>query len=114
VLVEDAAVAADDERLRHAVHTPLDGGPPVAVHAHGNIGVAVAAEETARRRRLVLVVDAVDAHARALPERHQQRVLLHAGPAPGGPEVDHRDLARGELGAAEAADGAAIRSQALE
>src|SRR5262245_1122355 len=48
VLVDDAARAIDYEGLRHAVDTPFDGGPAVAVHADGHIGVAVAAEEAPR------------------------------------------------------------------
>ena len=94
VLVDDLALAVDDERLGHAVDAPFDGRAAVAIDADRGEGIAVAAEEAARGRRLVLVVDAVELHAGPLLEGDQQRVLLHARHAPGGPEVHDRDLAR--------------------
>ena len=67
VLVGDAALAVDDERLGHAVDAPLDGRAAVAIDADRGEGIAVAAEEAARGRRLVLVVDAVERARRCAP-----------------------------------------------
>ena len=67
VLVDDLALAVDDEGLGHAGDAPLDRRAPVGVDAHRSERIAVAAEEAACRRRLVLVVDAVELHARAPP-----------------------------------------------
>src|SRR5262249_6074498 len=86
VLVDDFAATADDEAFGHAVDAPLDRGTTVAIDPDGSEGITVAAEEAACERRLVLVVDAVNAHPRAFLERQQQWVLLDAGHAPGGPE----------------------------
>src|SRR3954471_19747622 len=57
-LVDDGAIASDDERLRHAVNAPLDRGAAVAVDADDAEGIAVAAEETPRIIGRILVVDA--------------------------------------------------------
>ena len=78
VLVDDLALAIDDERLGHAVDAPLDRRAAGAVGADGRERIAVAAEEAARRRRMVLVVDAVEGNAGALLQFDQQRVLLDA------------------------------------
>src|SRR5262249_25940270 len=57
-LERDAAVAADQEGLRHAVDAPLDRGAAVLVGAVARERIAVAAEESAGVLGLVLVVDA--------------------------------------------------------
>src|SRR5215510_7491575 len=93
----DAALAIDDEGLGHAIDTPFDGGPAIAVHADGDKGIAVAAEEAPRGGRLILVIDAEHAHAGLLLEPHQNGMLLNAWDAPRSPEVDHRDLALREI-----------------
>ena len=54
VLVDDLALAVDDERLGHAVDAPLDGAAAVRVGADGRERIAVAAEEAARRAGLSL------------------------------------------------------------
>src|SRR5262249_9369169 len=86
VLVDHHAAAIDHEGLGPRDHAPLDAGPAVAIHANRGERVAVAAEEAAGVGRLVLVVDAVEAHSRLLLQRYQLRVLLQAGRAPRGPE----------------------------
>ena len=72
-LVGDAAVAADDERLRHAVDAPLDRGAAALVRARSDERIAVAAEKTPGVLGFVLVVDADDAQAVVLRQLHQQR-----------------------------------------
>src|SRR5215475_2217325 len=60
MFVDDGTLPIDNESLGHGDDAPLDGVPAAAVHPHGGEGIAVAAEETARVWRLVLVVDAVE------------------------------------------------------
>src|ERR1700722_16794432 len=67
-LVGYGAVAADHERLRHAIDAPFDGGAAVAVDADDAIGVAVAAEKTPRIVGPVLLVDAAHLQPRVLAE----------------------------------------------
>src|SRR5262249_58454596 len=62
-LVDDARIAIDEKILRHPVHAPLDGSAAVEVGAGGRKRIAVAAEETARVLRLILVVDSGDPDA---------------------------------------------------
>src|SRR5258705_13344450 len=90
VLVGDAALAIDDEGLRHAVDAPFDRGASVAVDADGGEGIAVKAKEAPRRSRLVLVIDPKELDARPLFERHEKRALLRARDAPRAPETDDR------------------------
>ena len=54
-------------------------------------GLPSGAEEAAGVFRIVLVVDADDADRRVPGEFHQERVLLPAGRAPGGPDIDDGD-----------------------
>ena len=114
MLVDDLSPAIDDKRLGHAVDAPFDCRPAVAVHADREIWVAVAAKEAPRGRRLVLVVDAEDAHAGPLFQGHQNGVLLHARHAPRGPEVHDRDLAPGQIRAGKAADRAPRVGETLQ
>src|SRR5215468_9780441 len=104
VSVGDAARAIDDEGLGHAVDTPLDGGPAVAVRADGDKRIAVAAEEAPRGCRLILVIDAEHAHAGLLLEPHQNGMLFNAWDAPRSPEVDDGDLALREIQTRKAGD----------
>ena len=67
-LVDDRAVAADDECFRHAVDAPFDRGAAVAVDADGAERIAVAAEEAPRVVGRVLVVDADHLQALVLAE----------------------------------------------
>ena len=62
VAVGDLAVARNHIGLRHAIDAPVDGDAPRAVGADPGERVAVAAEEPPRRRRIVLVIDAVKAN----------------------------------------------------
>src|SRR5207249_1950057 len=95
-LVDDAGIAADNEAFRHPVDAPLDRCAAVAVLAGSDEGVAVAAEEAPGIFRLVLVVDADEADARIARELEQERRLVVAGDAPGGPDVHQRHVA-GEI-----------------
>src|SRR5205085_557908 len=87
-LVDDAAVPPHDERLRHAVDAPFDGGAAALVGTGGRERIAVAVEEAARVVRLVLVVDADEPDAAILPELLQERHFVVARHAPGSPHVD--------------------------
>src|SRR5215217_5831186 len=89
-LERDAAVAADEKCLRHAVDAPFDRGAAVLVGPIARVWVAVATEEPARVLGLVLVVDADDPDASILGHPHQQRRFLVAGHAPRGPHVEQR------------------------
>src|SRR5678815_1880375 len=62
-LVDDGALAPDQEGFGYAVDTPFDRGAAVAVDADDAERVAVAAEEAPRILRRVLVVDADDLEA---------------------------------------------------
>jgi len=42
VLEDDAAMAINDEGLRHAVDAPFDGSAAVGIDANRSIGIAVA------------------------------------------------------------------------
>ena len=92
-LVGDLAVAADHERLGHAVDAPLDRSTAVGVGAVRHERIAVAAEEAPRIVGLVLVVDAGDADARVGGELDEQRRLVVARHAPRRPDVEHGHLA---------------------
>src|SRR4051812_21061149 len=59
-LVDDGALAPDDERFRHAVDAPFDRGAAVAVDADHAERISVAAEKAAGVVGRVLVVDADD------------------------------------------------------
>jgi len=90
------AILADEEGFRHAVNAPVNGAAPGLIGSDRVIGVAQIAKETARIFGLVLVVQADDAKAVVLRQRHQHRMLLTTGRAPGRKNVEQGDLA-GEL-----------------
>src|SRR6185295_19422948 len=92
-LVDDGAVASDDERLRHAIDAPLDRGAAIAVNADDAERIAVAAEEAPRIVGRVLVIDADDLQALVLAELGQQRGLVMTRHAPRRPDIDDADLA---------------------
>src|SRR5690606_41374126 len=58
MLVADDAAAIDEERLRHAIHSPVYRRAARAVDADDAIGIAELGEEFQRVRRSVLVVQA--------------------------------------------------------
>ena len=92
-LVDDGAVAPDDEGFRHAIDAPFDRGAAVAVDADNAERIAVAAEEAPGVVGRVLVVDADQLQPLVLAELGQQRRFVMARHAPGGPDVDDADLA---------------------
>src|SRR5262249_24608240 len=110
-LVGDAAIAADEEGLRHAVDPPIDRRAAIAVGPGGNEWIAVAADEAARILGLVLVIDPDDADALILGELHEQRRFVVAGRAPRRPYVDQRDRAF-EIAACDAGHRRAVARQA--
>src|SRR5262245_19966695 len=79
VRIDAPALPGDEERLRHAVHAPFDGAATVGIDPDRRKRVAVAAKKAAGGRGLILVVDAEQLDPRALLERGQDRMLLHAG-----------------------------------
>src|SRR5664279_6661388 len=55
-LVDDGALAADDEGLRHAVNPPFDPGAAVAVDTDDSVRVAVTAEKASGLFGSILVI----------------------------------------------------------
>src|SRR5690606_6514009 len=101
VLVDEAAVAIDDECLGHAVDAPLDRRAPVAVDADSPVRIAVTTKEAACRGRLVLIVDPVEIDRGPADQLDQDRMLLRARHAPGRPKVHDRNIAACELAITE-------------
>src|SRR6186713_487158 len=93
----DLAVAADYIGFGNPVDAPIDGDAAGPVGADAGEGIAVAAEEAARRSRVVLVVDAVEANPWLLGEFEEQRVLFVTGHAPRRPHIDDGWFALGEV-----------------
>ena len=91
---DDPAAAIDEERLRCAADAPAPEQAPVAVAAD-RIREPELADELARVPREVLVVDADDDEPSAIPASRvlEQRRLVAARSAPGGPEIDDARLA---------------------
>ena len=89
VLIDDARIAADHERFRHAVNAPLDSGAAALVGAGRGERIAVAAKKATRIVGVVLVVDADKAQARILRELHQERRFFVAWHAPRCPHIHH-------------------------
>ena len=87
------AVAADDERLRHAVDAPIDRGAAVRIDADRGERIAVAVEKTPRVLGLVLVVDADQLDAAVLRELRQERDFVVTRHAPRRPDIHQRHLA---------------------
>src|SRR6188508_2150733 len=93
VLQADDAVLVDDEGLGHAVDAEVDADPALDVVERGVVRIAEAGQPAGGVLALVLVVEAVERHHLLLRELDQQRMLLAAGDAPRGPDVEHPDLA---------------------
>src|SRR5664279_5053778 len=93
VLHADDAVAVDDEGLRHAVHAEIDADPSLVVEERGVVRVAEAGQPAVGVEPRVLVVEAIDRHGALLGELDEHRVLLAAGDAPRGPDVEDEGLA---------------------
>ena len=66
VLVDDHALAIDDEGFVHAVASPVNGGASAGIGPNGGEGLAEGAEEAPGVFGLVLVVDAIEADVRPL------------------------------------------------
>src|SRR5262249_47683757 len=112
-LVEDLAVAADDEGFGHAIDAPFDRGAAVAVDADDGERIAVTAEEAPRVFGRVLVVHADQLQSRILAEFGEQRRLVVARHAPGRPDIDDADLAL-EHGGIEPGHRFAVAFEAVE
>src|ERR1700704_1280278 len=97
-LVDNGALAADDEGLRHAVNPPFDPGAAVAVDTDNSVRVAVTAEKAARLVRSVLVIDADQLQPLVLAQLDQKRRFVVARYAPGRPDIDDADLAHEHRG----------------
>src|SRR5690242_12669104 len=65
LLEADDTLAVDDEALGHAIDPPFDRRAAAGIGADRGIGIAQAAEKAAGVLRIILVVDANEAHARA-------------------------------------------------
>ena len=87
------ALLVDDKGFRHAVNTPVDAGAPFGVEGRSQIGVAEVIQPGQAISALVLVIEAVNRQQTPLGQRHQLRMLLAAGNAPTGPDIEHPDLA---------------------
>ena len=92
--VGDAAVAADQESLRHAIDTPVDRGPARLVAAGGDKGIAIPIEKPPRIVGRILVVDADKLNALVPRQLFKKRRFVVAGHAPRGPDIQqcHRAL----------------------
>src|SRR6187401_534016 len=93
VLVADHAVLVDDEGLGHAVDAEVDADAALDVVERRVVRIAEAREPAVGVLALVLVVEAVERHDLLLRELDEERMLLAAGDAPGGPDVEDPDLA---------------------
>src|SRR3546814_4799927 len=100
VLVEPARVT-DDERLGYPEGATVARHTAVTFVTGARVGVPQRAEPLCGVRRLVLVVEAVDRDGTLGLQLHEQWVLLPAGGAPRGEDIDQRYLAR-EVGAGQA------------
>jgi hypothetical protein len=93
LLERDAPVGTDDEGLRYPVHAPVDGDAAIAIGAGPRVRIAEGIEPAGGILGLVLIVDAVYRHLLVPSELQQEWVLLPAGDAPRGEDIDQRDLA---------------------
>src|SRR6266436_6455521 len=92
-LVADDPELVDHVGLGHSVDAVVDPDPAVEVEGGELVGVAHALQPRQAVLALVLVVEPVDRHDAACGELEQHGVLLAAGDAPGGPDVEDPDLA---------------------
>src|SRR3984885_10370271 len=92
-LVDDGALASDDEGLGYAIDAPFNRGAAVAVDADNSERIAVAAEKAAGVVGRILVIDADQLQPLFLAQFGQQRRFVVAGHAPGRPDIDDADLA---------------------
>jgi len=93
MLVPDAAVAVDHERLGHAVDAVLDAHAPVDIAGGRDVGIAIARQPLPRLVGLVLVVQAKQRNAMALRDLAQHGQFVLARSAPRGPHVQQPHLA---------------------
>ena len=114
LLVDDGAVALDDESLRRAIEAPIDGRSARSIGTDGGERIAEAGEKTARIVRLVLVVDAEKPDAVIPSEFEKLRVLLAAWRAPGREEVDDRHLSFSQICIAEPRDSVAACDEIVD
>src|SRR3546814_2081600 len=83
----------DDEGLRHAVDAPVDGNAAIPVGAGPGVGIAQGIEPACGILGPVPVDEAMDRHDAFGAEPHEERMLVAAGGAPGGKDIDQRDFA---------------------
>src|SRR2546422_4307677 len=92
-LVADHAALVDHVGLGHAVDSIVDADLAFDVVDRELIGIAHAFQPRQAVFALVLVVQPVKRDRTALREVEQHRMLLAAGDAPGGPDIEHPDAA---------------------
>ena len=110
VLVADDAVLVDDVGLGHAVDAVVDADAAVGVEQRERrTGCRTAPASPARRRACPCSSGRDRHHAACCAKLDQHRVLVAAGHAPRGPDVEQPDLAQQVLAAQRAVSGASSR-----
>jgi hypothetical protein len=87
-LVNHAAPAIHQKRLRRPIHAPIDGRTIIGVESHRGVRVSQLFQPLLRFFALVHVDEPDDGHLVLLCDLEQRFVLLPAGLAPSAPHVD--------------------------
>src|SRR5690606_19116735 len=92
LLVADDALLVDHVRFRHSVDAVVEADGALHVVERGGEGIAVLCKPAQAVFALVLVVEAVERREPRPGELDEQPVLVAAGDAPRGPDIEHPDL----------------------
>src|SRR5262249_17706890 len=100
--VSDFSVTLDYKRFGNAIDAEVDRGPPVTVGTNPFIRIAILVEEAFGIRGVVLIGEPEQTHPKTCKlgirrKLQKQFMLLVAGHAPGGKDIDESHLALAEV-----------------